>query len=145
MDIQELIRSLGKRLGINDIEMSDAGVCSVVFGEDEVIFEQEGSLLFIISEIGSVEGNEKFFRAMLDANHCSHGSGFGSIGIEKERNCFTLSRLIEGDFNIDLLEKQLQLFVSTLRFWKQYLLNNRSPDDTTSENLLYLSKGLSLA
>ena len=111
MKIRELIRNLGLRLGIADLELSEDGSCSVTFGPDEVIFEQEGEMLFIIAEIGSAEGNEKIFRAMLDANHCGHGSGFGSIGWDCERNSFTLSRVIEGDFNNELFEKQLKLFV----------------------------------
>jgi len=130
MKIRELIRNLGLRLGIADLELSEDGSCSVTFGPDEVIFEQEGEMLFIIAEIGSAEGNEKIFRAMLDANHCGHGSGFGSIGWDCERNSFTLSRVIEGDFNNELFEKQLKLFVSTLRFWKLYLIHNNDKDAT---------------
>ncbi|WP_031491104.1 type III secretion system chaperone [Succinivibrio dextrinosolvens] len=145
MNINELIRNLGIRLGLKDLQLSKSGVCSIEFGQDEVIFEQEGDKLFIIAEIGQIDGNENVFRAMLDANNCARGSGFGSLGVDPERNCFTLSRLIEGDYNNELFEKQIQLFVSTLRFWKQYLIDNGERNTADSNNVLDIPLGSFLA
>ena len=121
MNAVELVRALGARVGITDLSLGAEGACSVIFDQDEVIFEENTGRLFVFAEIGSAAGRTDVYTVLLDANHLGHGSGFGSIGLDKERETFTLSRVVETPCEYEQFEEQLKLFVSVLRYWKKYL------------------------
>ena len=59
MSAEKLIRQLEDKLGISDLNMTEDNTCWVIFDSDDVLFECSHGNLFIVSEIGRVEEEEK--------------------------------------------------------------------------------------
>ena len=117
----ELIATLRDRLMIDDLTLSEHGVCSVFFDEDEVVFECRDNLMFIYGEIGSAQDREDLYPELLKSSHLGLGAAYGSLGLDVKGENFTLTRVLEGDLDYELFEKRLADFLVALRYWKQRL------------------------
>ncbi|WP_406016953.1 type III secretion system chaperone [Succinivibrio sp.] len=91
MSAEKLMGQLGDKLGISDLNMTEDNTCGVLFDSDDVLFECSHGNLFIVSEIGRVEEDEKekMFKIFMETNHLVHATAFGSIGYDGERDIFT--------------------------------------------------------
>ena len=117
----DLIATLGDRLKIEDLVLSEQGVCSVFFDDDEVVFECNDDRLFIFAEIGSAQGRQDLYLELMQANHLGLGAAYGSIGLDVNKESFTQTRVFEGDITYGLFEKRVADFIIALRYWKRYL------------------------
>ena len=131
MNGKALIRELGKALGFT-LEMSDQNTCGVFFDEDEVVFEQHEEQLYIMAELGSSVGREDAHTRMLEANCLGAQSGQACLGLDAQREVFTLHRILEGELSYEEFEKILTLFIRALRYWKEWLAQPASgqPEET---------------
>ncbi len=122
MNYTELIDTFGNRIGIDGLAFSRQGSCSVSFDDDELIFELNGNRLFVISDIDIAEDeSEALHRVMLEGNHFGYKTGFSCLGLDRRTGSYTLSRVFEGEIEIETFMKEIELFVRALRYWKQYL------------------------
>lgn len=124
MNEQELISAFGKKIGLPELSISNEHGCAVTFDQDEVVFEILDNRLFLIADLGPTTGHENLYTTLLEANHLGKSSGFGSLGIDPDRDSFTLSRVLIGPYEIDLFINQVALFVKNIRHWKRYLVEN---------------------
>ncbi len=147
MSCAELIHQLGQKLNISDLSLTEDNTCGVLFDDDDVLFENVNGNLFIVAEIGRVEEDErnKYFAIFMDANHLGHGTAYGSIGYDEQRDIFTLTRIVSEDIVYEKFEEQLVVFLKTLRYWKKYLQDGEVSESTTeTENSsLSMLSGLS--
>ncbi len=120
MEYSALIRELSSALGI-DLQLSDKGTCGVFFDDDEVMFEINDGRLFIMADLGPSGGREDAAVRLLQAANLGLETGFSCIGIDAEREQFTLCRVLEGDLSYPDFERSLALFVTAMRFWKEWL------------------------
>jgi len=120
MYANELVAELGANLGIS-LQMSDAGTCRVIFGEDAVDFEQSGETLYIMAELAPATGREDAYARLLAANWLGAESGGACIGLDEEKNAFALWATERGDVPYPEFEARLALFVKALRYWKEWL------------------------
>lgn len=120
MYASELVVELGANLGIS-LQMSDAGTCRVIFGEDAVDFEQSGETLYIMAELAPATGREDAYARLLAANWLGAESGGACIGLDEEKNAFALWATERGDVSYPEFEARLALFVKALRYWKEWL------------------------
>ena len=119
MHISELVAELGANLGIS-LQMSDAGTCRVIFGDDAVDFEQSGETLYIMAELAPATGREDAYARLLAANWLGAESGGACIGLDEEKNSFALWATERGDVPYPEFEARLTLFIKALRYWKEF-------------------------
>lgn len=120
MHLSELVAELGANLGIS-LQMSDAGTCRVIFGDDAVDFEQSGETLYIMAELAPATGREDAYARLLAANWLGAESGGACIGLDEEKNSFALWVTERGDVPYPEFEARLTLFIKALRYWKEWL------------------------
>lgn len=124
MNEQELITAFGKKIGLPELNITKEHGCAVTFDQDEVVFEVQEEHLFLIADLGPTAGHENLYTSMLEANHLGKSSGFGALGIDPDRESFTLTRVLIGPYNVNLFIEQVTLFVKNIRYWKKYLREN---------------------
>ena len=131
MNCAELIHQLGQKLNISDLSLTEDNTCGILFDDDDVLIENSNNNIFIVSEIGRVEEDEKekFFAVFMDANHLGHGTAFGSIGYDEQRDIFTLTRVLNDEIEFEKFEEQLVLFLKALRYWKRYIQDGTGAED----------------
>ena len=135
MSFDSLIRQLGEETGTG-LSLSETGTCGVIFGDNEVDFEEYDGRLFIYASIGPCEGREDLFAAALAANHLGADTGFAALGIDTTHGVFTLSRVLEGDIDYQRFQYALVAFVEALQDWKTRLIEAPSPAaETASSNV----------
>ncbi|MCR4666019.1 MAG: type III secretion system chaperone [Desulfovibrio sp.] len=120
MNSEKMISELGRALGI-DLKFSDAGVCGVMFDNDEIILERHEDQLYLIAELGPASAREDAYKRLLTANYLGLECGQGTVGIDKNREEFVLHRLLDGEMDYVVFEKILATFVQTVRYWKEWL------------------------
>ena len=120
MNGKALIRELGKALGF-DLEMSTQNTCGIFFDEEEITFEQHEGQLYIMADLGSSTGRTDAHTRMLEANCMGAQSGQACLGLDSQREVFTLHRILEGELTYEEFEKILALFIRAVRYWKTWL------------------------
>ena len=118
MNRKALIRELGKALGF-ELEMSTQNTCGVFFDKDEVVFELHETQLYIMADLGSSAGRTDAHTRLLEANCMGAQSGQACLGLDSQREVFTLHRILEGELTSAEFEKALTLFIRALRYWKE--------------------------
>ena len=101
--------------------MSSQNTCGVFFDEDEIIFEQHEQQLYIIADLGSSAGRADAHTRLLEANCLGAQSGQACLGLDGQRQVFTLHRILDGDLSYEEFEKILTLFIRATRYWKEWL------------------------
>lgn len=120
MDAKNLVEELGTTLGIR-LQFSDQGVCTVLFDQDEISFEQHDNLLYMIADLGASLDREDVYTRLMEANYLGAETGLATIGIDKTKQNFVLHRVFEGDLDYKTFEEATVLFVKACRYWKQWL------------------------
>ncbi len=120
MNGKALIRDLGEALGFN-LEMSEQNTCGVFFDEDEVVFEMHDNQLYIMADLGPAAGRKDAHTRLLEANCLGAQSGQACLGLDAQREVFTLHRILEGELTSAEFEKALTLFIRAVRYWKEWL------------------------
>lgn len=130
MKYTELIYAFGNRAGLENLSFNNKGICAVRFDDDEIIFELNGNRLFVIADIDIVtEKSEVFHKAMLEGNHFGHKTGFSCLGLDRRTGSYTLTRIFEGEVELDPFIKEIELFVRALRYWKRQLNGEKQPEE----------------
>jgi len=125
MNGNSLIQKLGETLGFT-LELSNQNTCGVFFDEDEIIFEQHKDQLYIMADLGSSIGREDAYMRLLEANCMGAQSGQACIGLDSQREVFTLHRILDGELSYEEFERILTLFIRAIRYWKEWLVQNPS-------------------
>jgi hypothetical protein len=120
MNGKDMMQKLGEALGFT-LEMSAQDTCAVVFDQDEVIFEQHEDQLYIIAELASSAGRTDAYARLLEANCMGAQSGQACLGLDRQREVFTLHRILDGELSYEAFEKILTLFIRAARYWKEWL------------------------
>ena len=120
MDGKRLMKELGEALGFS-LEMSDQNTCAVIFDQDEVVFEQHEEQLYIMTDLGPSAGRSDAHARLLEANCLGAQSGQACIGLDAQREVFTLHRILDGELSYAEFEKILTLFIRAVRYWKEWL------------------------
>ena len=115
-----LIQKLGEALGLT-LELSDQNTCGVFFDQDEIIFEQHEGQLYIMADLGPSAGRTDAHARLLEANCLGAQSGQACIGLDSQREVFTLHRILEGELTYDEFERILTIFIRAVRYWKAWL------------------------
>ena len=110
------------------MSLSEHNTCSVVFDNDEVVFELHDNQLFIIGVIGSAAGREALYARFLQADYLGAETGFGAIGLDTERGEFVLHRNLVGNLEYGEFEAVVTLFIQVLRYWKSFLQDSGPVD-----------------
>jgi len=120
MDGKRLMKELGEALGFS-LEMSGQNTCAVIFEQDEIIFEQHENQLYIIADLGPSAGRADAHARLLEANCLGAQSGQACLGLDLQREVFTLHRILDGELSYEEFEKILTLFIRATRYWKEWL------------------------
>lgn len=122
MKYSELLYAFGNRVGIENLSLSNKGSCAVRFDDDEIIFELNGNRLFVIADIDiATEKSEDLHHAMLEGNHFGHKTGFSCLGLDRRTGIYSLTKIFEGEVELEPFMKEIELFVRAVRYWKQQL------------------------
>ncbi len=142
MQIEDLIKHLGEVIKI-DLHLSEQGICSVLFDEDEVIFEKYGDQLYLIAEIGTVQHSNMVLKRIITANYLGQETGQGVISVKDDSNSFVLHRIIDGELSYTEFEKILTVFLKAVRYWKEWLAmpqpETTKHDKAGKDSLLWLA------
>ena len=138
MNGKALIGELGKALGFA-LEMSDQNTCGVFFDQDEVVFEQHEDQLYIMADLGSAAGRRDAHTRLLEANCLGAQSGQACLGLDSQREVFTLHRILVGELTYGEFEKILTLFIRAVRYWKEWLAQ---PASGQAEGTSFLLNGM---
>lgn len=147
MNADELINKLGDAIGI-ELSFNAEGTCSVIFDKDEVVFEKNENMIFIIGTVQTdLKKDLELYRTLLTSNYMGIHTGFCTLSIDDKRNELLLHRLIEENTGFDVFEKSLVLFIKALRYWKKWISeeNENRPstfDNTEVSNLDLLKTGI---
>ena len=117
MHAQDLIAELGNTLGI-PLRLED-NVCPVIFDNDPVDFELAHGTLFAVAELGSAAGREDAYARLLQANFAGQETGGAVISLNDAR--FLLHMAFPEDTTYARFEADLERFVKSLRYWKEWL------------------------
>ncbi len=120
MNGKDLMQKLGEALGF-PLEMSAQDTCAVIFDQDEVIFEQHEDQLYLIADLASSAGRTNAYARLLEANCMGAQSGQACLGLDAQREVFTLHRILDGELSYEAFEKILTLFIRAVRYWKEWL------------------------
>ena len=120
MNGKDMMQKLGEALGFT-LEMSAQDTCAVIFDQDEVIFEQHEDQLYLIADLASSAGREDAYARLLEANCMGAQSGQACLGLDRQREVFTLHRILDGELSYEAFEKILTLFIRAVRYWKEWL------------------------
>jgi len=120
LDSAYLIKTLGEHLNA-ELELSEQGTCSVIFDEDEVIFEEHDRQLFVYAVLGSSVGREEACKELLACSNLGMNTGFASVGLDKGREEFLLYRILSGNLEYVEFQDIMVLFIKALRYWKKWL------------------------
>lgn len=120
MNGKALIKELGKALGFT-LELSEQNTCAVIFDQDEVVFEQHEGELYLMADLGSAAGRADAYGRLLEANCFGAQTGQACLGIDAQREVFTLHRILVGELSYEEFEKILVIFIRALRYWKEWL------------------------
>ncbi len=125
IDFSEYIVNYGKEVGIADLKLNEAGVCSLKFDEQldvDIIYRKEQEQVILASPIGDIppEGREEFFKQLLIANAFGLENAGAILGIEEQENRIVLSYMfISSIFSFDLFKTVLANFVDLVEFWQE--------------------------
>ncbi|MBQ9407010.1 MAG: type III secretion system chaperone [Desulfovibrio sp.] len=120
MNAKDLIQQLGSALGF-PLELSSQNTCGVFFDQDEIIFEQHEQQLYIIADLGSSTRRLDAHMRLLEANCLGAQSGQACLGLDAQRQVFTLHRILDGELTYEQFEHILTLFIRATRYWKEWL------------------------
>ncbi len=135
MDARSLIRELGSTLGLS-LELSSDNTCQVVFDTDAVDFEVvankgRGEALFLIAELGLRSNEPAVLSRLLEANYLGGATGNATIGLNAESFMLHRQLVISSDASYAAFEQDVVDFVTTLRYWKEWLT---VPQEAASEH-----------
>ena len=120
MKFDELISSLGVRLGISNLVFDVNQSCIMLkFDDDLVLFEKSGNKLVISAELGSAIGKENLYKQMLEASNAGLHTGLNNLGFDRDRLAFVLSFTLENIIEPEKLEARLMRFILAVRQWKK--------------------------
>ncbi len=120
MDSNDLMQKLGEALGF-PLEMSEQNTCAVIFDQDEIVFEQHEDQLYIMADLGASAGRSDAHARLLEANCLGAQSGQACLGLDAQREVFTLHRIVDGELTCEAFEKILVHFIRAARYWKEWL------------------------
>ena len=138
MNGKALIRELGEALGIK-LELSDQNTCGVFFDEDEVVFEMHDGQLYVMADIGPAAGRKDAHTRLLEADCLGAESGQACIGLDAQREVFTLHRILEGELTSAEFANVMTLFIRALRYWKEWLAR---PASEQAERTSFVPNGI---
>lgn len=122
--LQAALLELGERLGIGPIELDGNDGCLLMFNDDvpidvELAFEASGFYLSgVVGELGE-ENREAVLSELLEANLQGRGTGAAFFSLDGDVNEIVLNRYVEQEhIDVDLLETELERFLSALTFWR---------------------------
>ena len=133
MNTTKLLETLGENINL-DLALSEHKTCSVIFDEDEVIFEENNNQLFIYAVLGTSIGHEELYEDLLSYSNLGANTGNASIGLDKDRNEFLMYRILTGNMEYEEFQDILVLFIKSLRYWKNWLSNPAKPDNQFSND-----------
>jgi len=134
MNHDELINKLGSMIDLEGLSFDDDGSCSVVFDDDEVFFEKADNHLFMFAPLCPVNGSEKLYREILEANFLSADNGSCTIAIDPYQDEYAVIRIIDGEVSYETFERILLAFIKCLRKWKKRILNDVPSDSKDYES-----------
>ena len=126
-DTKSIIEAFCKRLGIKS-EADAEGVYSfsVDAGEFAVHDLQEEGLLLLTADLGHVppDNSGSPFRLILEAQHNFRETAGAVFSIDGERDCFTVSRVIQSaTLDEDVLFHEVERFVNLFEAWTHIIRN----------------------
>ncbi len=129
METAELIKALGKRLGIRLTPDSD-GACS--FEADGFVVTlnhiDELRLLALTGDLGAPppENLEALYKAMLEANYNFSGTAGATLARDAATGRFAICRILPLEtLDADALYNAVEAFVNTLEAWSKIIVNYR--------------------
>ncbi len=126
MDAQSLIVELGNRLGFA-LALSNENTCAIAFDDEHVDFELSGNAFFMIADVGRLVDNTFALKRFLNANYLGNETGGATLGMRNDM--VTLHRQLTVPAKYEDFEQALEAFVTTLRYWKEWL---QEPHETNT-------------
>ena len=122
-EVNKLLKSLGKSLGLKNLILDDNNHCILLFDEKIVLnleLKEETERLVVYAYVGEVplEDRENVFECLLEANCFWKETGGATIGIDKQSQTIVLA------YSVDLplkkpeaFEENLASFVEVVETW----------------------------
>jgi len=117
--VSNLLKELGKHIGLDQLELDDEGQCTLAFDEDIVITfvaDPDGGLN-AVSFVGELpeSGAESFVKGLLEENFLPSNHGGARFAIEPNSNRVVMvGRWDAQKTDIGLLSSQLEACVNTI-------------------------------
>ena len=118
--VTEIPNQLGSWLGVS-VTRDEYGACRVLFDDDAVDFQPAGSVLFLVSDLGSALSKEEENSALLRANCCGAETLGAVIGLDAERQMLTMHMMLTGSMEEEEFDECLSAFLKAVRYWKAWV------------------------
>lgn len=138
IDFSDYVVNYGKEVGIADLKLNEAGVCSLKFDKKidvDIVYRKEQEQVILASPIGDIppEGQEEFFKRLLITNAFGIENAGAILGIEEEENRIVLSYMfISSTFSFDLFKTVLANFVDLIEIWQEKIKTLASESSSAS-------------
>lgn len=125
MNLQDLMRELSSRLGIDEIPLNQDGGGQIVVDDEfaiDIARDEEGRGFQFAATVGPVPQHEReaVFAELLEANLIGQGTAGAALALDREMDEIVLCRSIRQDeLPFEAFEQELSDFVQVLRFWRK--------------------------
>lgn len=125
-DLQDVLWELGRRLGVDPLDLDRQGGCLVVFDDMpvEIAIADEAPGFFLTGPVGPApgDGRESAFAELLEANLQHRGTQRACLALDRDLDEIELCRYYDRDrIDIETLEIELDGFLRELSAWRARL------------------------
>lgn len=139
-DFASYITKYGQSVGLSELKLNEAGICSLIFDSKiaiDIIYHKDADQCVFVSVVGTLpsKNQEECFKQLLIANAYGTENKGANIGIEEAENRIILSYVfIPSIVSFDLFKTLLGNFVTLTEKWQgQYeiLLSSLGSSEST--------------
>ena len=137
MEANILLKELGARIGI-ELAFDADGICAFKADDMVIVLHNLDDYEFaLVGDIGEppLDGLERLYRMMLEANHLFGGTGGATISFDAERDHFALVKIFDSrNLDVDTFIEAVSKFTSVLEMWTKLTANwHFTPDEPQSD------------
>lgn len=124
MNIVELIKEMGRRLGLDDVDYDPREGGELIVGDYRIAIEAMPGCIILTSTIGLVPNNadRAYFHGLLAANYSLDDTGGSALAINPDYDEILLCRnILQDDLTFDAFEREMMMFFHAVESWTEKL------------------------
>lgn len=141
MEYNELIADFGKRIGIDDYQPDEEGLCEIDTDDFTVTFQhvpETGMVLTtgLICELG-YDPSPAFYRTLLEANFMYNATHGATLSVDPTNDCVMLSRYDRlNQLDGEEFFKTTELFMKAMLEWKSWFKADANTGAAPAEDVV---------